>query len=301
MASAQISSPATLSSGGAAALPEFRLTRLLGELQGVEAGIRGLTAAWVYFPDVGGSLADRDERVLRELLDDGSPPLAPPRVIRPLMVVPLLVLPRKGTISPWSSKATDIVRSCGVNSVRRVERGLRYWLQTEAPLDDESIARLAPLLHDRMTQALLTRPATVDDLSRPMRRGPGTSAARGGTTGTGEGERVGLALSPDEIDYLASRFGALGRDPTDVELMMFAQANSEHCRHKIFNAEWIIDGVAQPSSLFDFIRSTHATNPDGILAPTGTTRPSSRCRHRALCSPIPTPGTTGRWNCPCTP
>jgi phosphoribosylformylglycinamidine synthase len=176
----------------------------------------------------------------------------------------LLVVPRTGTISPWSSKATDIAHVCGLTAIRRIERGIAYRLLDTRPLGPERLAAIAPVLFDRMTEMVLfetehaerlfghTAPKPLGQIDREQLE----SANR----------ELGLALSADEISYLVSNFERLGRQPTDVELMMFAQANSEHCRHKIFNASWIIDGRKRDESLFAMIRYTHARNPNGVLS-----------------------------------
>ena len=182
----------------------------------------------------------------------------------------VLVVPRPGTISPWSSKATDIAHNCGLAAVKRIERGVGYRIAVTggAALSSADRAALMPLLHDRMTEAVFGSPDEADVLfahfaPKPLSTIPllaqGRSALERANT------NLGLALAPDEIDYLDANFRRVGRDPTDVELMMFAQANSEHCRHKIFNADWIVDGVAQDKSLFAMIRHTHATSPQGTI------------------------------------
>src|SRR5690606_12763400 len=172
------------------------------------------------------------------------------------------VSPRLGTISPWSSKATDILRGAG-QPVRRVERGTRIDLHGWPEAPDAAVA-LARLLHDPMTQSLLGSHEEAAGLFAVPRRGeveriplPGLKEANA---------RLGLALADDEIAILRERFGGLGRDPSDVELMMFAQANSEHCRHKIFTASWTVDGEDQPLSLFRMIRNTHARTPQHTLS-----------------------------------
>ena len=180
----------------------------------------------------------------------------------------LLVLPRFGTISPWSSKATDIAGICGLDDVLRVERGIEYQLDTP-PLSAAERAKLATLLHDRMTETVVDEMADAAGLfashpPAPLATVPLLAEGRGALERANGA--LGLALSGDEIDYLLASFTELGRDPTDAELMMFAQANSEHCRHKIFNADWTLDGQPQDHSLFDMIRSTHAANPDGVLS-----------------------------------
>ena len=161
----------------------------------------------------------------------------------------LLVTPRLGTISPWSSKATDIARNCGFDKVLRIERGMAYHFELRGGLDAKSRDAVLPLIHDRMTESVLETVDDGDALFHHYEPQPLTTVdiLGGGRAAlvAANGE-LGLALSDDEIDYLVDNFGKLGRNPTDVELMMFAQANSEHCRHKIFNASWVIDGEAQP-------------------------------------------------------
>ena len=181
----------------------------------------------------------------------------------------LLIAPRIGTISPWSSKATDIIHQCGLDKVERVERATAFRVAADgADLTDAELARLAPMLHDRMTQSVLRSFEETAALFAHMAPAPLAHIAllRRGRPALEDANRdLGLALSDDEIDYLVAAFSAAGRDPTDVELMMFAQANSEHCRHKIFNASWSIDGVEQAQSLFAMIRNTHASNPRGTV------------------------------------
>src|SRR4029079_7244557 len=180
----------------------------------------------------------------------------------------IVIVPRFGTISPWSSKATDIAHVCGLDAVRRIERGIVWTLCAATPLTRAELEILAAPLFDRMTETALFARADAARLfaheqTRPMRT---VSLATGRGALVKANTELGLALSDDEIDYLVKNFAALKRDPTDVELMMFAQANSEHCRHKIFNADWIIDGQKQPKSLFAMIRNTHAKNPRGVLS-----------------------------------
>ncbi|MFN6961268.1 MAG: phosphoribosylformylglycinamidine synthase, partial [Rhodocyclaceae bacterium] len=175
----------------------------------------------------------------------------------------LLVTPRLGTISPWSSKATDIAHNCGFDAVKRIERGIAYILPNSA-LTKRHLARL----HDRMTESVLDSLDAVEALFHHVAPQPMTSIdilAGGRTALVAANDELGLALSADEIDYLIDNFTKLGRNPTDVELMMFAQANSEHCRHKIFNASWEIDGEPQPLSLFGMIRKTHQAHPAGTI------------------------------------
>jgi phosphoribosylformylglycinamidine synthase len=180
-----------------------------------------------------------------------------------------LVTPRLGTLSPWASKATDIARHCGLEQVLRIERGTAYWVSTAGvSLSEEARQVLAGLLHDRMTETVLGALDDADKLFVHMDPQPLTSVdiLAGGRAALEAANRsLGLALSEDEIVYLVENFTRMGRNPTDVELMMFAQANSEHCRHKIFNAQFVIDGVEQGKSLFRMIRDTHDAHPEGTL------------------------------------
>jgi phosphoribosylformylglycinamidine synthase len=255
---------------GASALSPFRLAKLLDRLAAVEPAVAAVEARWVHLVDVARPLTADEHARLEALLrygprDAQDPGAAAARETGELV----LVVPRPGTISPWSSKATDIARVCGLEAVRRIERGIAYRLTSrEVPLAGARLASLAPLLHDRMTEAALLQVGAAEALfgqeaPRPLRR---VSLAGGRDALLAANAELGLALSGDEIDYLLRAFGALGRDPTDVELMMFAQANSEHCRHKIFNADWIIDGAPRAKSLFAMIRNTHAKNPQGVLS-----------------------------------
>ena len=248
---------------GSPALSPFRLEKLLAALRQRVPVIAAAHAEYVHFLD--GTLNVYDREVLDRLLRYG--PAATPRDAGSGPV--FLVIPRPGTISPWSSKATDIARNCGLRRVRRIERGIAYYLESHRPLTDSELAGLKPLLHDRMTEAVL---GPGDDPAALFARAEPAPLATvdllgGGRDALATANRgLGLALSDDEIDYLLDAFVRLERNPTDVELMMFAQANSEHCRHKIFNADWIIDGAAQDRSLFAMIRNTHQRHPDNILS-----------------------------------
>ena len=178
----------------------------------------------------------------------------------------LLVTPRIGTISPWSSKATDICRNCAVTGLTRIERITAWYL---GGLHQDQLATLTPLLHDRMTETIMRDPADLARLNsnaQPADVGR-VPLQRLGRAALDDADRnLGLALSGDELDYLLDRYQELARDPTDVELMMFAQANSEHCRHKIFNAAWTVDGTIEALSPFDMIRNTYERNPNGVLS-----------------------------------
>ena len=250
---------------GAAALSGFRIEKLLARTAALEPAVTGLTAHFVHFADLARPLSDAELRILQQLLTYGPRAAATSHSGE---AERLLVVPRAGTISPWSSKATDIVQVCGLAAVERVERGIEYRVAARRLLGPERLSQLAPVLLDRMTEMALLDAAEAGRLfghsaPRPARR----IALAGGRGALEEANRaMGLALSADEIDYLLASFRQLGRDPTDAELMMFAQANSEHCRHKIFNARWIIDGRKREESLFAMIRHTHARSPQGVLS-----------------------------------
>ncbi len=244
---------------GPAAFTPARLARRLERLRRDNPGISAVSARFVHFVDVTAPLDEGATSILSRLLQYG------PRLEhREVDGRELLVVPRLGTISPWSSKATDIAHNCGLSAVRRVERGICY--RVAGSVDDEKALRAA--LHDRMTESVLERAEDGEKLfvraePRPLSRvdlSPGRSALEAAN------KRLGLALAEDEIDYLMKSYAALGRDPTDVELMMFAQANSEHCRHKIFNADFIIDGKKQEKSLFRLIKVSTEQSPGGVLS-----------------------------------
>jgi phosphoribosylformylglycinamidine synthase len=248
---------------GAPALSQFRLEKLLQSLKSREPRVAALASRLIHFVDAARALDESQLEVLGKLLTYGPRPHAQAERGQRL-----LVTPRLGTVSPWSSKASDIARVCGLTDVRRVERGTVYFVDASSPLGDDELVALGALLHDRMTESLwidtlepelfgaaAPRPLRVVELGRD-----GHAALSRANT------EWGLALSAEEIDYLVAAFGKLERDPTDVELMMFAQANSEHCRHKIFNAEFIIDDAPMPSSLFGMIRATYAANSSGVLS-----------------------------------
>ncbi len=250
---------------GRAALSDFRIAKLLARLQALEPRVQALASRFVHFIEATAPLSDSQQGLLAELLTYG--PVMP---LQPATAGPhtqgLLVVPRAGTISPWSSKATDIARVCGLTLVRRIERGIRYQLQLSQKLDRSALTRVAAPLFDRMTEMLLAHAGEAEGLFAHHPPAAVRSIALHGDRQALEAAnaQLGLALAADEITYLLAAFARLGRDPTDAELMMFAQANSEHCRHKIFNAQWTIDGAAQPKSLFAMIRNTHERSPQGI-------------------------------------
>jgi phosphoribosylformylglycinamidine synthase len=249
---------------GRRALSDFRLAKLLQSLPAALAGVKIHAEFW-HFVEAERALDDAEQTRLERILTYG-----------PVSAVDagqdsrarrlLLVTPRPGTISPWSSKATDIAKHCGLPAVRRIERGTAFWL--DGVTSDAACAALLPLIHDRMTEAVFTSMDDADKLFQRFEPKPLTTVdiLGGGAGALARANRdLGLALSDDEISYLVENFTRMGRNPTDVELMMFAQANSEHCRHKIFNADWVIDGVAKDISLFGMIRTTHAKHPQGTV------------------------------------
>lgn len=248
---------------GSPALSAFRINKLVTTFQELKLPIRSLYAEYVHFAEVTQPLTDEQTTRLEKLLRYG-PSLAEHTPHGQL----LLVTPRPGTISPWSSKATDIAHNCELPIVKRLERGLAFYL--DAPeLNKTQFEQVAALLHDRMMETVFTDLADAEQLFTQHTPHPLTTIdiQQGGRQALSEANvRLGLALAEDEIDYLLDAFTQLGRNPNDVELYMFAQANSEHCRHKIFNADWVIDGVAQPKSLFKMIKNTFETTPEHVLS-----------------------------------
>ncbi|HSG10766.1 MAG TPA: phosphoribosylformylglycinamidine synthase [Gammaproteobacteria bacterium] len=251
---------------GCPAHSEFRLHKLLAQCRERVPAVAGLHADFIHLAEPVEPLSGDELKLLEQLLDYG-----PSRTVTDIQGIRLVVVPRPGTISPWSSKATDIVHNCGLDKVRRVERGVVYTLAAVAgeTLDGDQREALLPLLHDRMTETVLFDLDDTDGLFRhavpaPVGRVDVIEGGRAALEQANVG--LGLALSDDEIDYLVENFTALGRNPMDIELMMFAQANSEHCRHKIFNADWVIDGQPMDRSLFDMIRVSHQVSPAGILS-----------------------------------
>src|SRR5579863_10532026 len=249
---------------GPPALSAFRLAKLLDRLIALEPAVSGLGARFMHFADLERPLSEAEHTVLAQLLTYG-PSLPADTDAGGARV---LIVPRAGTISPWSSKATDIVHVCGLTQVRRVERGIEYRLHGARPPGTTQLGLLSAALLHRMTEmALLDSSEAARLFAHSAPKPLATVSLAGGRAAlAAANEKLGLALSEDEIDYLLASFAQLKRDPTDVELMMFAQANSEHCRHKIFNAAWTIDGEARADSLFAMIRHTHAVSPAGVLS-----------------------------------
>ena len=247
---------------GARALSDFRAARLLAALQRVSSNIEAVSGRFVHFVHTSRELTEAEKTRLGSLLEYGD---AAEDVRGD---VTFMVVPRLGTISPWASKATDIVKNCGIEGVMRVERGTVFSLQTSASLTDDEKAAAAATLHDRMTESVVAEDFPAEQLFVELEGRPMATVAlveEGRPALERANVDMGLALSEDEIDYLTDAFTKIGRNPTDVELMMFAQANSEHCRHKIFNARWTIDGADREETLFGMIRQTHKMAPQGTI------------------------------------
>ncbi len=250
---------------GSQALSEFRLQNLLRDLAAAQLPVKAVAAQFAHLVQTGAPLSPENTTVLEKLLAYG-----PRRPLAALEGQLVIVAPRPGTISPWSSKATDIARICGLSQIQRIERVVAFTVDTGGvALTPEQSRQLAARLHDRMTQTAFE---DWDSLSvlfsqqtpRPLHTIPVLSEGRPALVSANQS--LGLALAEDEIDYLLQSFQTLGRDPNDVELMMFAQANSEHCRHKIFNATWEIDGKPADHSLFQMIRNTYNLHREGVLS-----------------------------------
>ncbi len=243
---------------GIAALSDFRKAKLFARLQAVEPSISAIDAEYVHVGDIDGRLSAKDDKRLIELLTYGSP-YAGSREGTLYFVVP-----RPGTISPWSSKATDIVHNSGIDVVQRIERGVAYYVQGAGSGNQ----LIAEILHDRMTEAVLADVEAAKILfeshdPKPLQY---IDISAGKQTLVVANQELGLALADDEIDYLYASYTELRRNPTDVELMMFAQVNSEHCRHKVFNGTWVIDGQKQPKSLFKMIKNTNEKGGQDVLS-----------------------------------
>lgn len=248
---------------GSPALSAFRIARLLALFAEKQLPVTDIYAEYMHFAELSAPLSESEQGKLCSLLKYG-PSLAEHEPFGKL----ILVTPRPGTISPWSSKATDIAHNCGLSQVERIERGIAYYVQADS-LSQAQWLDVAALLHDRMMESVFgsfeqAEALFVHHQPAPMKV---IDISRHGRTALEKANvEMGLALADDEIDYLLNAFTELKRNPTDVELYMFAQANSEHCRHKIFNADWIIDGEKQPKSLFKMIKNTFETTPDYVLS-----------------------------------
>jgi phosphoribosylformylglycinamidine synthase len=238
---------------GAPALSEFRVKKLLAAFSAIGLNVTDIYAEYSHFADVSAELSTDELEKLNALLKYG-PSIAQHKPEGEL----ILVTPRPGTISPWSTKATNIANNCGLESVKRVERGIAYYIVADGLSAEQKLQAVAEL-HDRMTEVVFTdlqqaSQLFIEESPKPF---ASVNVLSGGREALSSANiTMGLALADDEIDYLVENFTKLGRNPNDIELYMFAQANSEHCRHKIFNADWTIDEVNQPKSLFKMIKNT---------------------------------------------
>lgn len=259
---------------GTSVLSSFRRDRLLARFSELKLPVADITAHYEHYVSVSEALEPQQHDVLRQLLTYGQPVAPSSSVPQNDNALVLRVFPRLGTVSPWASKATDIAHNCGLKGVQRIERGICYVLTPERGLlgsktvSSDQLDQIAALLHDRMTQTIVDRDFDGRALFEARTGQPIQTVdvlGQGRAALVNANHELGLALAEDEIDYLHDAFHKLGRNPTDVELIMFAQANSEHCRHKIFNAQWVIDGVESDQTLFGMIRATHAAQPAGTV------------------------------------
>ncbi len=253
---------------GSCALSSFRINKIRLACHEKNIPIRRIDTQYIHFVDLNSPLSQSQQLTLEKLLKYGPKPstLIDSNQDESGKIL-FLVTPRAGTISPWASKATDIAHNCGLTQIHRIERGIAYYVESDTPLNDEQKKAFEQLIHDRMMEMVLSafdqaaqlfkeespKAVTIIDLQ-----------SKGRLALEEANSKLGLALADDEIDYLVDNFKRLNRNPTDVELYMFAQANSEHCRHKIFNADWTIDGKKQPKSLFKMIKNTFEKTPDYV-------------------------------------
>jgi phosphoribosylformylglycinamidine synthase len=258
---------------GATALSAFRQQRLLASLKSQGIELESIEAQFLHFIWSEGKIGQDKEQVLQNLLTYGQPFVSQLSTGKTWFgkgagdIQGAIVVPRFGTVSPWASKATDIARQCGLD-VLRIERGVQFTWKSKKPLNPEQHQLVLAVIHDRMTESVIESVELANELyqtldDRSLVRIPVLSNGRAALDKANQ--ELGLALSDDEINYLAENFVRLNRNPSDVELMMFAQANSEHCRHKIFNSSWTIDGEEQDKSLFAMIRNTHQLQPEGTI------------------------------------
>lgn len=249
---------------GAPALSKFRAAKLVEQLKKSNIVVQSVYTEFVHLVDTHRELSDEELSVLGKLLTYG-----PKNAQQDTDGAGFFVTPRPGTISPWSSKATDIAQNCGLQSIARIERGCAFYINTATALSEEERAQVCALIHDRMTESVfddLDDAAVLFEHQAPL---PFTSVeilSQGKNALSSANQSLGLALAQDEIDYLYDNFVKLNRNPNDIELYMFAQANSEHCRHKIFNADWTIDGEVQPKSLFKMIKNTFEICPEYVFS-----------------------------------
>lgn len=249
---------------GSQAFSNSRLANFLSQIQSQVPAVTAINAEFVHFVDLVSELSSKETEIVKKLLSYGpkSEQVSEEGSL-------FLVTPRAGTISPWSSKATDIAHNCGLSNIHRIERGIAFYLQSSADLSDNDRKAVEAVIHDRMTEMVLDNLDAAEALFKTTDPAESMSVdilGQGHEALVIANTELGLALSDDEIDYLVKNFTEIGRNPVDAELMMFAQANSEHCRHKIFNADWIIDGQQKDTSLFGMIRNTYNQSPGKVLS-----------------------------------
>src|SRR5574344_350178 len=249
---------------GSPALSDFRLNKLLEDFHADSLPVAGVYAEFVHIVNLDSDLSDEKRKVLEQLLSYG-----PHRESHNPSGTLFVVAPRPGTISPWSSKATDIAHICGLPEIQRIERGIAYYIEFNGGATECVLAGIKAKIHDRMTQKVFPSFETLSVLfnkeaPKPLTEVPVLTEGRDALVRANK--TMDLALSPAEIDYLVSSFVAGKRNPTDVELYMFAEMNSEHCRHKVFGAEWTIDGEKMDNSLFQMIKNTYKLHPDHIFS-----------------------------------
>ncbi|HQB65396.1 MAG TPA: phosphoribosylformylglycinamidine synthase, partial [Fibrobacteraceae bacterium] len=249
---------------GSAALSDFRLKKLLQDFNKSELIVKSVYAEFTHIVNLSKDLSNEEEQTLNKILHYG-----PTREAHSPKGTLFVVSPRPGTISPWSSKATDIAHICGLTSILRIERAIAYYIEFVNTPSKEVSSNVIAKIHDRMTQKVFQAFEDLDvlfhhDSPKPLMEIPILTEGREALVRADR--ELGLALAQDEIDYLVDNFKALKRNPSDVELMMFAQANSEHCRHKVFGAEWTIDGKKKDKSLFQMIKNTYECHHTNILS-----------------------------------
>ena len=265
MVSAKEESFSFIAFKGQQGFSEFRLKALLEVIKTDFPAINSVDCTELYLCSLTGestTLLKRAERDLCKILKAKI-------IKKELEFNQFILIPRFGTISPWSSKATEILNNAGINFLNRIEKGLCFSVDTSLKLDQTTLHDIGHKIFDRMTQSVISKLSSAEDLFKQLEAKPVLEipVLKEGQESLVEANiSLGLALSEDEIDYLYKSYTKNNSNPTDAELMMFAQVNSEHCRHKIFNATWEIDGKKTPKSLFDMIRNTHETNPDGVLS-----------------------------------
>lgn len=249
---------------GCNALPGFRIKRLLSKLRQFAPDIEAIHVNFVHFVEISNQLLEQEQKQLESLLNYGLTSNIPNE-----FDIKLIITPRVGTTSTWSSKAINIIHQSGLTKVVRIERGRVYLIKSEgkSSLTLDDIEQLAPHIHDRMTESVISDEDDLQNFLNTKNKPTPLSSLKNQITKLQDANlAMGLALSNEEINYFHNEFKKLHRDPTDAELMMFAQANSEHCRHKIFNGRWIIDGQKKDISLFEMIKQTYKKNPNKVLS-----------------------------------